>query len=634
MVKNPSSFCEKLKLKFPFVHSFSLLCFIIFISLSCNKSLVYDVVVIGDGTGAISAGIQASRSGANTILLKTLPWLGGMLTSAGVSAIDGNHELPAGIWGEFRDSIYTQYGGPENVFTGWVSNTQFEPHIGNRIFQNMVAQEPNLALYDYSEIRNLTFENGKWKIVLLNSKEEIYTIVAKQIIDGTDLGDIAAIAGVNFDIGMEIQDEANELMGYDAPTVVQDLTYTAILEKMPCGKESIVQKSANYDPSIFYCSCEELCPNPKENTHPCDVMMSYALLPKQKYLINWPIHGNDYYTNILESNINEREKEFQKAKEKTLDFIHFIQVELGYDSFGLSKSEFPTHDLLPFMPYHREGRRIEGVVRFTSMHAKNPDEFTLFRTGIGVGNYPIDHHHRELTHIPDLDFPKIPSYALPIGALIPENVDNILIADKAISVSNIANGTTRLQPVILQVGQVAGLMAALAVLQECSPKHLIIREVQDSILAIGGYISPFKDLPKDHIAFKAAQRIAATGLIDLEERPYKWANETWLHPDSLIEKEEIINGINRFKNRGTHTLKGTNPYFTLTDFIDVLNFFEIKNISISELQKTLNILSQEGIPNVTLSRLEYVYLLDKFIDPFHLKDVNFEGEWITKINQI
>ena len=63
------------------------------------------MLVIGGGTGAIAAAIQSARSGAETMLVHPYPWLGGMLTAAGVSAIDGNHQLPAGLWGEFRSML-------------------------------------------------------------------------------------------------------------------------------------------------------------------------------------------------------------------------------------------------------------------------------------------------------------------------------------------------------------------------------------------------------------------------------------------------------------------------------------------------------------------------------------------------
>src|SRR5512143_1815974 len=105
-----------------------------------------DVLVVGGGTGGTAAGIQSARLGARTIVADPLPWLGGMLSSAGVSATDGNHRLPSGIWREFRQKVYDAYGGPEAVNTGWVSNTQFEPHVADRIFKEMAAGEGQLRV--------------------------------------------------------------------------------------------------------------------------------------------------------------------------------------------------------------------------------------------------------------------------------------------------------------------------------------------------------------------------------------------------------------------------------------------------------------------------------------------------------
>ncbi|MBD4068681.1 FAD-dependent oxidoreductase, partial [Xanthomonas citri pv. citri] len=67
-----------------------------------HQFLKTQVLVIGGGVGGTAAGIQSARSGVQTMIVEETPWLGGMLSSAGVSATDGNHELYSGIWQEFR----------------------------------------------------------------------------------------------------------------------------------------------------------------------------------------------------------------------------------------------------------------------------------------------------------------------------------------------------------------------------------------------------------------------------------------------------------------------------------------------------------------------------------------------------
>ena len=76
---------------------------------ACTQT--YDVVVIGGGAGGTAAAVEAARSGVRTLVVEETVWLGGVLTAAGVSAVDGNYRLRGGIFGEFADSLALRYGG-------------------------------------------------------------------------------------------------------------------------------------------------------------------------------------------------------------------------------------------------------------------------------------------------------------------------------------------------------------------------------------------------------------------------------------------------------------------------------------------------------------------------------------------
>lgn len=117
----------------------------LFFCSACSRTKT-EVLVIGGSASGVAAGIQSARLGAKTIILEEHLWLGGMLTSAGVSAVDGNYRMPAGIFGEFRDSLVAHYGSLGALSTGWVSNVLFEPSVGARIYQNMAAREPDLTV--------------------------------------------------------------------------------------------------------------------------------------------------------------------------------------------------------------------------------------------------------------------------------------------------------------------------------------------------------------------------------------------------------------------------------------------------------------------------------------------------------
>ena len=58
---------------------------LLFFQLKTEKTEV-DVLIVGGGTSGISAGISSARLGVSTLILEEYSWLGGMLTSAGVSA--------------------------------------------------------------------------------------------------------------------------------------------------------------------------------------------------------------------------------------------------------------------------------------------------------------------------------------------------------------------------------------------------------------------------------------------------------------------------------------------------------------------------------------------------------------------
>ena len=88
---------------------------IILLFLSCDSTTSThrpaDVVVLGGGASGTMAAIQSARLGASTVLIEKTPWLGGMLTSAGVSAVDGNYDLNSGLWFEFKTRLAKHYGG-------------------------------------------------------------------------------------------------------------------------------------------------------------------------------------------------------------------------------------------------------------------------------------------------------------------------------------------------------------------------------------------------------------------------------------------------------------------------------------------------------------------------------------------
>lgn len=597
-----------------------------------------DILIIGGGASGTAAGIQAARLNAKTLIVEETTWLGGMLTAAGVSAIDGNHNLPASIWGEFRDSLIAHYGDANALRTGWVSSVLFEPSVGNAIFQKICAHEEQLDVWHEARFVSAKYKEGFWdvKVSVNGQTKHVHTPI---LIDATELGDVAKHCGVNYHIGMESREITKEpIAPLESNDIIQDLTYVAILKDY--GEDVTIERPEGYDSTLFACACiNDLCITPKEPDRlwKKDAMIRYGKLPNNKYMINWPIEGNDYYLNILELSPREREKALKEAKLFTLSFLYFMQKDLGFNTLGLADDEFPTKDKLPFIPYHRESRRIEGKVRFTLNHVTHPYEQaqSLYRTNIAVGDYPVDHHHARYhgyDSLPNLYFHPIPSFGLPLGTLIPKETEGLIVAEKSISVSNLINGTTRLQPVVLQIGQAAGTLAALAIKNGCPISEVSVREVQKEILNSGGYLMPYLDVSKEHPLFKTYQRIGSTGILRGVGKNIGWANQTWLRADTLLMGSELDILGKMYKNTTCEKLANKQS-LTVEEVLEIITEIgeNTNTLNQADVYSTAEALFREYdlgdfSPKKPIQRGAFALLIDSMLKPFD-KEVDIYGNY-------
>ncbi|WP_425635728.1 FAD-dependent oxidoreductase [Algoriphagus yeomjeoni] len=592
----------------------------------------YDLIIIGGGASGTSAGISAGRLGTKTLIIEPTPWLGGMLTSAGVSAIDGNHRLPSGVWGEFKAKLEDHYGGAEKLSTGWVSYTLFEPSVANKILQDMAKSVDALTVFFESEWKTAGYSNNVWTVSFLHNRELI-TVEAPMLIDATELGDVAASQGLPYRLGMDARDEIGESFApVESNDIIQDLTYVVTLQDYGKGTDKTIPKPANYDPVEFACACAHSDPTTDlAATSDCDKMLNYGKLPNGKYMINWPNCGNDYYLNSIEMNPEQRKVALEAAKQATLRFTYYIQHELGYAHLGIAEEEYPTEDDLPMIPYHRESRRYYGLVDFTLPNVRTPYEAPnpLYRTGVVIGDYTIDHHHKKNQDAPAIDFIKIrvPSYNVPLGALIPKDHPALILAEKSISVSNIVNGATRLQPVVLGIGQAAGVLASVSIKEKLNLDEVSIREVQSVLLSQNAYLMPFIDMNPDDENFKAMQKIGVTGILKGEGVPYLWANQTWFYPDRLVTEYELVDGLRPLYSSLKDYWGASGDYLTGQRFQILLEMIK-PNTPLVEIAQAWNKrgLGGEFTTDVKLNREQVSVLLDEILDPFS-KEIDWHGDF-------
>ncbi|MFM7839811.1 MAG: FAD-dependent oxidoreductase, partial [Chitinophagaceae bacterium] len=275
------------------------------LDLAAQRKANTNVLVIGASTGGTAAAIQCARMGVPTLLVESTPWLGGMLTSAGVSCTDGNDELWSGLWMEFREELYRHYG-TRDLFTGWVSKTCFEPKVGDSIFKMMAAREKQLQIaWGWYFDRIIKSEERVTGALFRNQKGETLTVTARLTIDASDLGDAFASAGVAYDIGMEDKLYSQEAMAPGFYPVLQDLTWAATLQDYGPGADVTLARPPDYDSTNYFCCCTNA---PCEQTSwpgSAQKMLDYGKLPlspgqyQAKYMLNWPKFGNDDTLNAI-----------------------------------------------------------------------------------------------------------------------------------------------------------------------------------------------------------------------------------------------------------------------------------------------------------------------------------------------
>jgi hypothetical protein len=600
-----------------------------------------DILVIGGGAGGTAAAIQGARLGVKTILVEPTRMLGGMLTAAGVSCTDGNDQLPSGMWEEFRQALYKHYGR-YRLNTGWVSNTSFEPKVGDSIFKAWAANEKNLkVIYGY-EFESIYKTANKTTGAKFRNKDhtEALEIKAKMVIDGTELGDVLAAAGAEYDVGMDDPAVSGEKEAREKNDIIQDLTWAAVLKDFGAGADKTIAKPGGYNAKKFYCTCTDA---------PCDgkpwngdklKMLNYGKLPRSpgakqdKYMLNWPPFGNDIYLNVVENSSEVRVQSYELAKQHTLGFIYFMQTQLGMKNIGLADDELDGG--MALIPYNREGRRVKGVVRMNINHIKNPYDYTLYRTGIAVGDYPVDHHHaRYPGKVPEIEFPPIPAYNIPMGTLIPAKIDGLIVCEKGISVTNIVNGTTRLQPVVLLTGQAAGVLAAKTVLLKKKVREVPVRMVQEELLKVKAYLMPFTDVKPDDPHWEAIQKVGVTGILKGTGKVEGWANKMFFYPDSLVNSIDFRRDLVLFAQGHLRTIKVFTPGLKISNCINTLQRFK-ENFKTEKFSKVTVMNDYEkywlscGLSNYnperSMTRRELCVLLNESILLFgtkkHSMDIN------------
>ncbi len=522
-----------------------------------------DVIIAGAGTGGIAAAIQAAQAGASVILLEETDWIGGQMTAAGVTSMDGGDPAwTGGIYKEFIDKVKNHYTllGKSMSTCYWNQTTKcFEPSVGKQILESMINAQSKISLRLRTQIMSVQKSENTITSLTVKNDNTTTLLKAKVIIDATEYGDLLSMAGAPYRSGNSISTSLNE------NACIQDITYTAVMKKYPDGvpnnlkittpPSGYTQEIENEFASIV---AKDGYSEGFNGTYPVSwaIHNAYRGMPDSgnplsydawnasaitKTGVNW---ANDFPVNVkyLEDKTYRKEQNC-KAKLKTIQFIYYVQNILGESLWSVANDEGydtaynreenncaiipdslkPIERNMPVIPYVRESRRAIGLFTLTAKdiyRSGTPPKATkTFSHSIAVGDYPVDLHNcnKEENLESDLetlsDKSRNGPFQIPIEALFSKDINNLILTEKNLSQSRLANGATRLQPITMLTGQAAGAIAALAVKWDIVANQVPIRQVQRLLTEAKAHIVPFLDVSVDDKTFSSVQQIAARGIM-------------------------------------------------------------------------------------------------------------------------
>jgi hypothetical protein len=417
-----------------------------------------------------------------------------------------------------------------NPGNGSVSRLTHEPRVSLAVLESML--EPYAAsgrlrmLLEHAPVAAATSGDRVTSVSVRDLRSGVVrTITAVYFLDATELGDLLPMANVEHVTGAESQKQTGEMHAPTEPRPAdsQSFTYCFAMDYL-AGEDHTIERPREYEQWSGYipqlrppwtgklfswvmCDPRTLTPrnayfepNPSGRNAGSGLNLwvyrriaDRANFTSGAYrsdltLVNWP--QNDFWLGDLVTAGPQRRAELLgRAKQLSLSFLYWMQTAAprpdggaGWKGLRLRGDLVGTEDGLAKTAYVRESRRIEAEFTIVEQHVgtemrsnalgKKPEEVAaeVFADSVGVGCYRID-LHPSAGGVNYIDISSLP-FQIPLGALIPKRVENLLAACKNIGTTHITIGCYRLHPVEWNIGEAAGAVAAYAVQVKESPRAI------------------------------------------------------------------------------------------------------------------------------------------------------------------
>ncbi|WP_117213498.1 FAD-dependent oxidoreductase [Allorhizocola rhizosphaerae] len=430
-----------------------------------------------------------------------------------------------------------------NPGEGRVSRLCHEPRVAAAVLDAMLA--PYLAagqlrvLHGYRPI-GASVAGDMITSVTVASTVDTRELTAPYVIDATELGDLLPLAGAEHVTGFESRAQTGEPSAPERaqPANMQAFSWVFAVDHR-AGEDHTIDRPPGYaawaryqppgwpgplisltapDPRTLQTVQRSFVPNvddagpivADQSKDPGDkelwvfrrILSRRVLRPgfaaSDITVVNWPMI--DYLPGpIIGVSEEERAKHLDGARELSLSMLYWLQTEAprpdggtGWPGLRLRGDVMGTADGLAKTPYIRESRRILAkrtvVEQDLSFAVRGTRGAVVYPDSVGVGMYRIDLHPSTGgdTYIDVASCP----FQIPLGALIPVRLRNLLPAGKNIGTTHITNGCYRLHPVEWNVGEVAGALAAHCLATGTEPHQVhatarLLRDFQDDLVRDG-----------------------------------------------------------------------------------------------------------------------------------------------------
>lgn len=511
-----------------------------------GRSLKADIAILGGGTGGCAAALAALRNGMRVVMTEETEWIGGQMTSQAVSAFDEHpwiesfgctrayRNLRNGIRAYYRRNYPVTEDArqrtPWNPGGGLVSNFTCEPRVVLHVLDDMLApyiSSGQLTLLTRTVPIAADAERDRVRAVTLRTAAGTqHTIDAAYFLDATELGDLLPLTKTEYVTGFESQKMTGEPSAPSTPQPANEQAFTAcfVVDYVP-GEDHTIDKPEEYAfwrdyfPHLkpawpakllswkmsnpITLQPRDLHFDPREQQRsdgPLNLWLYRRIAARSNFtaasqqtdasLINWP--QNDYWLGrLIDVPASEFAAHVRRAKQLSLSLLYWMQTDGGWKGLRLRRDICGTEDGLAMYPYIRESRRIQAEFTIAEQHVRATPGKTAadpFPDSVGLGSYRIDLHP---TTGGDnyLDVSSLP-FQIPLGALIPKRMENLIPACKNIGTTHITNGCYRLHPVEWNIGESAGALAAHAIRTRSMPRQIRndskrLAEFQSAIRAHG-----------------------------------------------------------------------------------------------------------------------------------------------------